>query len=287
MPSKVYFTRNITSENVLKLYEACGLELSGNVAVKLHSGEKGNQNFLSPEFWRPMIEHVHGTVVECNTAYPGSRNTTAAHWQTMRDHGWSDAFTVDIMDEEGPDLQLLIPNGKVIQKNYVGKHLTRYDSLLVLSHFKGHPMGGFGGALKQLSIGCASSYGKAYIHGAGEPEKIWTADHDSFLDAMADAASSVAEYFKDKTVFINVMKNMSVDCDCCAVAEDPCMADIGILASLDPIAVDQACLDLVYASDDPGRDHLVERIESLNGVRTVESAAALGFGTREYELVEL
>ena len=287
MPSRVYFTRNIAPENVLKLYEACGLELSGNVAVKLHSGEKGNQNFLSPEFWRPMIEHVHGTVVECNTAYPGSRNTTAAHWQTMRDHGWSDAFTVDIMDEEGPDLQLLIPNGKVIQKNYVGKHLTRYDSLLVLSHFKGHPMGGFGGALKQLSIGCASSYGKAYIHGAGEPEKIGTADHDSFLDAMADAASSVAEYFKDKTVFINVMKNMSVDCDCCAVAEDPCMADIGILASLDPIAVDQACLDLVYASDDPGRDHLVERIESLNGVRTVESAAALGFGTREYELVEL
>ena len=287
MPSKVYFTRNITPENVLKLYEACGLELSGNVAVKLHSGEKGNQNFLPPEFWRPMIERVHGTVVECNTAYPGSRNTTAAHWQTMRDHGWSDAFTVDIMDEEAPDLQLLIPNGKVIQKNYVGKHLTRYDSLLVLSHFKGHPMGGFGGALKQLSIGCASSYGKAYIHGAGEPEKIWTADLDSFLDAMADAASSVAEYFKDKAVFINVMKNMSVDCDCCAVAEDPCMADIGILASLDPIAVDQACLDLVYASDDPGRDHLVERIESLNGVRTVESAAALGFGTREYELVEL
>ena len=287
MPSKVYFTRNITSENVLKLYEACGLELSGNVAVKLHSGEKGNQNFLSPEFWRPMIEHVHGTVVECNTAYPGSRNTTAAHWQTMRDHGWSDAFTVDIMDEEGPDLQLLIPNGKVIQKNYVGKHLTRYDSLLVLSHFKGHPMGGFGGALKQLSIGCASSYGKAYIHGAGEPEKIWTADHDSFLDAMADAALSVVEYFKDKTVFINVMKNMSVDCDCCAVAEDPCMADIGILASLDPIAVDQACLDLVYASDDPGRDHLVERIESRNGVHTVEAAAELGFGSREYELIEL
>ena len=287
MPSRVYFTHNITPENVLKLYEACGLELSGNVAVKLHSGEKGNQNFLPPEFWRSMIERVHGTVVECNTAYPGSRNTTAAHWQTMRDHGWSDAFTVDIMDEEGPDLQLLIPNGKVIQKNYVGKHLTRYDSLLVLSHFKGHPMGGFGGALKQLSIGCASSYGKAYIHGAGEPEKIGTADHDSFLDAMADAASSVAEYFKDKTVFINVMKNMSVDCDCCAVAEDPCMADIGILASLDPIAVDQACLDLVYASDDPGRDHLVERSESLNGVRTVESAAALGFGTREYELVEL
>ena len=217
----------------------------------------------------------------------GERNTTEEHRRTMIKHGWSTNFDVDILDAEGPDLELAVPNGRSIQKNFVGKDIANYDSMLVLSHFKGHPMGGFGGALKQLSIGCASSYGKAYIHGAGEPEKIGTADHDSFLDAMADAASSVAEYFKDKTVFINVMKNMSVDCDCCAVAEDPCMADIGILASLDPIAVDQACLDLVYASDDPGRDHLVERIESLNGVRTVESAAALGFGTREYELVEL
>lgn len=287
MPSRVYFTRNIAPESVLKLYEACGLELSGNVAVKLHSGEKGNQNFLPPEFWRPMIEHVHGTVVECNTAYPGSRNTTAAHWQTMRDHGWSDAFTVDIMDEEGPDLQLLIPNGKVIQKNYVGKHLTRYDSLLVLSHFKGHPMGGFGGALKQLSIGCASSAGKANIHGAGKPEEMWTTEQNAFLESMADAAESVVKLFDGKIVYINVMKNMSVDCDCCAVAEDPCMKDIGILASLDPIAIDQACLDLVYASDDPGRDHLVERIESLNGVHTVEAAAELGFGSREYELIEL
>lgn len=287
MPSKVYFTRNIAPESVLKLYEACGLELSGNVAVKLHSGEKGNQNFLPPEFWRPMIEHVHGTVVECNTAYPGSRNTTAAHWQTMRDHGWSDAFTVDIMDEEAPDLQLLIPNGKVIQKNYVGKHLTRYDSLLVLSHFKGHPMGGFGGALKQLSIGCASSAGKANIHGAGKPEEMWTTEQNAFLESMADAAESVVKLFDGKIVYINVMKNMSVDCDCCAVAEDPCMKDIGILASLDPIAIDQACLDLVYASDDPGRDHLVERIESLNGIHTVEAAAELGFGSREYELIEL
>lgn len=271
MPSKVYFTRNITPENVLKLYEACGLELSGNVAVKLHSGEKGNQNFLPPEFWRPMIEHVHGTVVECNTAYPGSRNTTAAHWQTMRDHGWSDAFTVDIMDEEGPDLQLLIPNGKVIQKNYVGKHLTRYDSLLVLSHFKGHPMGGFGGALKQLSIGVASSHGKAYIHGAGDAKVGFGADHDSFLASMADAASSVAKRFAGKAVYINVMKNLSVDCDCCAVAENPCMADIGIMASLDPIAIDQACVDMVYAAtDDPGQKHMLERIESRHGIYTIE-----------------
>ena len=287
MKAKVCFSREITPEKVVALYRAVGRELPGKVAVKLHSGEQGNQNFLGPDFWRPMIEAVHGTVVECNTAYEGERNTTEKHRRTMIKHGWSTNFDVDILDAEGPDLELAVPNGRSIQKNFVGKDIANYDSMLVLSHFKGHPMGGFGGALKQLSIGCASSYGKAYIHGAGEPEKIWTADHDSFLDAMADAASSVVEYFKDKTVFINVMKNMSVDCDCCAVAEDPCMADIGILASLDPIAVDQACLDLVYASDDPGRDHLVERIESLNGVRTVESAAALGFGTREYELVEL
>ena len=287
MKAKVCFSREITPEKVVALYRAAGRELPGKVAVKLHSGEQGNQNFLGPDFWRPMIEAVHGTVVECNTAYEGERNTAEKHRRTMIKHGWSTNFDVDILDAEGPDLELAVPNGRSIQKNFVGKDIANYDSMLVLSHFKGHPMGGFGGALKQLSIGCASSYGKAYIHGAGEPEKIWTADHDSFLDAMADAASSVAEYFKDKTVFINVMKNMSVDCDCCAVAEDPCMADIGILASLDPIAVDQACLDLVYASDDPGRDHLVERIESLNGVRTVESAAALGFGTREYELVEL
>ena len=287
MKAKVCFSREITPEKVVALYCAVGRELPGKVAVKLHSGEQGNQNFLGPDFWRPMIEAVHGTVVECNTAYEGERNTTEKHRRTMIKHGWSTNFDVDILDAEGPDLELAVPNGRSIQKNFVGKDIANYDSMLVLSHFKGHPMGGFGGALKQLSIGCASSYGKAYIHGAGEPEKIWTADHNSFLDAMADAASSVAEYFKDKTVFINVMKNMSVDCDCCAVAEDPCMADIGILASLDPIAVDQACLDLVYASDDPGRDHLVERIESLNGVRTVESAAALGFGTREYELVEL
>ena len=287
MSATVYFSPVITPEKVLDMFKLVDKTLPGNIAIKLHSGEKGNQNFLGPEFWKPVIDYVGGTVVECNTAYGGARNTTEKHRRTMIKHGWSTNFDVDILDAEGPDLELAVPNGRSIQKNFVGKDIANYDSMLVLSHFKGHPMGGFGGALKQLSIGCASSYGKAYIHGAGEPEKIWTADHDSFLDAMADAALSVAEYFKNKTVFINVMKNMSVDCDCCAVAEDPCMADIGILASLDPIAVDQACLDLVYASDDPGRDHLVERIESLNGVRTVESAAALGFGTREYELVEL
>ena len=292
MPSKVYFTRNITPENVLKLYEACGLELSGNVAVKLHSGEKGNQNFLSPEFWRPMIEHVHGTVVECNTAYPGSRNTTAAHWQTMRDHGWSDAFTVDIMDEEGPDLQLLIPNGKVIQKNYVGKHLTRYDSMLVLSHFKGHPMGGFGGAVKNISIGIASSAGKAWIHSAGKTKnaaEMWSdlPAQDDFLESMAESAKSVADHCGDRILYISVMNNLSVDCDCDAHPEEPKMGDIGILASLDPVALDKACVDLVYASPDPGKVHLIERMESRHGIHTLEHGEAIGLGSQQYELVEL
>ena len=287
MKSKVYFTREITPEGVLRLYQMLGKELPGKVATKLHSGEVGNQNFLKPDFWKPIIEHVNGTVVECNTAYEGQRNTTEKHLRTLSKHGWSEHFKVDLLDAEDPDLELDIPDGKVIKKNYIGKDIVNYDSMLVLSHFKGHPMGGYGGALKQLSIGVASSYGKAYIHGAGEPEKIWTADHDLFLESMADAAKSVVDYFKGNTAYVNVMKNMSVDCDCCAVAEDPCMKDIGILVSLDPVAIDQACIDLVYASDDPGRDHLVERIETRNGVHTIEAAAALGIGSREYELIEV
>ena len=288
MPSKVYFTKAITPEKVLELYRMLEIELPGKVAVKLHSGEKGNQNFLGPDFWRPMIESVNGTVVECNTAYAGSRDVTSRHLETMKEHGWSDSFPVDIMDGEGPDLQLLVPGGKVIQKNFVGRNLTNYDSLLVLSHFKGHPMGGFGGAIKQLSIGIASSYGKKHIHGAGDAKLSFGGDHDGFLEAMADAASSVAKRYAGKAAYINVMKNLSVDCDCCAVAEDPCMADIGMLASLDPLAIDQACLDLVYAAtDDPGQTHMLERIESRNGVHTLEAAAALGFGSREYELIRI
>lgn len=287
MVSKVFFSREITPEKVVEMYRLARKNLPGKVAVKLHSGEEGNQNFLKPEFWKPMIEYVNGTVVECNTAYEGSRNTTEKHLETLEKHGWNRYFNVDLLDAEGPDLELAIPNGKRIQKNFVGKNIVNYDSMLVLSHFKGHPMGGYGGAIKQLSIGVASSYGKAYIHGVGDPEKIWTADHDSFLESMADAALSVIEYFKGNMVYVNVMKNMSVDCDCCAVAEDPCMKDIGILVSLDPIAIDQACLDLVYASDDPGRDHLIERIESRNGVHTIEAAAELSYGSREYELVEV
>jgi hypothetical protein len=284
--SKVYFTKEITSEGVIALYEALGVELPGKVAVKLHSGEVGNQNFIRPPFWKPMIDHVNGTIVECNTAYSGKRDTTADHWETMKLHGWTQIAPVDIMDEDG-DMELAIAGGKRIQVNYVGANLKKYDSMLVLSHFKGHPMGGFGGALKNISIGVASSHGKAYIHGAGVPENIWTADHDEFLESMADAAKSIVEHFEGKMVFINVMCNMSVDCDCCAVAEDPKIADIGMLASLDPIALDQACLDLVYASEDPGKGDLIERIESRNGVHTVEAAAELGFGTREYELIEM
>ena len=287
MSTKVYFSKNITPEMVLELYKMVGKELNGNVAVKLHSGEKGNQNFLKPDFWKPMIQYVNGTVVECNTAYEGERNTTEKHRKLISAHGWDRYFKVDLLDAEGSDLKLDIPNGKVIKENYVGKNIVNYDSMLVLSHFKGHPMGGYGGALKQLSIGVASSYGKAYIHGAGVPEHIWTADHDSFLESMADAAGSVVDYFKGDIVYINVMKNMSVDCDCCAVAEDPCIADIGILASTDPIAIDQACIDLVYACSDPGKPHLLERIESRNGVHTIEAAAKLGYGYREYELVEV
>ncbi|MCI8405196.1 MAG: DUF362 domain-containing protein [Clostridia bacterium] len=288
MKSKVYFSKIISPENVLEMYKKLGKELKGKVAVKIHSGEEGNQNFLKPEFWRSVIEHVNGTAVECNTAYDGARNTTEKHLKTLKAHGWNKYYPVDLLDAEGPDIELDIPNGKQIKKNYVGKNLSDYNSMLVLAHFKGHPMGGYGGALKQISIGTASSAGKAYIHGAGVPEEIWSSDHNAFLDSMADAAASIAQYFDDNIVYINVMSNMSVDCDCCAVAEDPCMKDIGILISVDPVAIDQACIDLVYAAaDDPGRDHLIERIESRNGIRTIESAAALGIGSREYELIEV
>ncbi len=287
MTAKVYFSKTITPEKVLELYKLIGVTLPGRVAIKLHSGEKGNQNFLEPEFWRPVIDFVGGTVVECNTAYNGARNTTDRHKKLMDDHGWTKYFPVDLLDAEAPDMELSIPRGKRIQKNYVGKSLQNYDSMLVLSHFKGHPMGGYGGALKQLSIGVASSQGKKYIHGVGDPGNPWSSDHDSFLEAMADAASSVIQYLEGKLLYINVMKNMSVDCDCCAVAENPCIADIGILASDDPVAIDQACIDLVYQSTDPGKKHLIERIESRNGIHTIEAAAALGYGTRAYELTEI
>ena len=290
--AKVYFTRNITPENVVRMFGLLGKELPGKVAVKVHFGEKGNQNFLRPEFMKPMIDAVKGTVVECNTAYDGARNTTEKHHKLMEYHGWSHYFNVDILDAEGPDAELPIPNGKQIKKNYVGKDMMKYDSVLVLSHFKGHPMGGYGGALKQLSIGCSSSAGKTYIHTAGVTDdqyQLWdhVAPQDAFLEAMADAASSVVKHFNGNMAFVNIMCNMSVDCDCCAIAEDPCMKDIGILASLDPIALDQACIDLIQNSDDPGRDHMLERINTRHGTHTIDAAAELGFGTKEYELVNV
>lgn len=287
MKSKVYFSKNLDKETLVKLFKKLDVKLDGNVAIKVHSGEAGNQNFLHPEYFKNIIDYVGGTIVECNTAYDGARNETSKHQKLLKDHGWIDYYKVDLLDANGPDLEIEIPNGMVIKKNYLGKNIQNYDSMLVLSHFKGHPMGGYGGALKQLSIGCASSYGKAYIHGAGEPEKIWTADHDKFLESMADAASSVVNYFDHKIAYINVMANMSVDCDCCAVAEDPCMKDIGILASTDPVAIDQACIDLVYNSNDFGKEHLIERIESRNGLHTIESAYKLHVGNREYELINI
>ena len=289
--AKVYFTKEITEESLVKIYEKLGIELKGNVAVKLHSGEEGNQNYLRPEFVKNIIDRVGGTVVECNTAYDGARNTTEKHKKLITSHGWNKYYKVDIMDSE-KDITLDIPNGLVIKKDYVGSHLDNYDSMLVLSHFKGHPMGGYGGALKQLSIGVASSSGKAYIHTAGkttDANKLWDnlPEQDKFLEAMADAASSVHNMFKGKIVYINVMCNMSVDCDCCAIAEDPCMKDVGVLISTDPIAIDQACIDIVYNSKDLGRDHLVERIERQNGVHTIEAASELGFGSREYDLINI
>ena len=289
--SKVYFTKEITPDSLIKIYDKLGIELKGDVAVKLHSGEKGNKNYLKPEFVKPLVDYVDGTVVECNTAYEGARNTTLKHKELIKEHEWDKYFKFDLMDAEGPDMVLDIPYGKILKKNYVGKNLVNYDSMLVLSHFKGHKMGGYGGALKQLSIGCASSAGKSLIHTAGKTNdqyKLWDnlPEQDKFLESMADAASSIVNYFKGNIVYINVMKNLSVDCDCDGNASDPCMKNIGILASADPIALDQACLDLVYNSNDEGKDKLIERIESRHGVHTIEAAKELGFGEREYELIE-
>ena len=281
---KVYLIKEVTQENLIKVYETLNVELKGKVAVKVHSGEKGNQNYLKPLFYKDIIDYVKGTVVECNTAYDGERNTSEKHLKLLEEHEWSKYYNIDLLDKEG-ELELPVKEGKHLKLNYVGKNIENYDSMLVLSHFKGHPMGGFGGSLKNLSIGLASSHGKANIHGAGNPEDIWTSDHDSFLESMAEADKTIMDYEKN-IAFINVMANMSVDCDCCAVAEDPCMKDIGILASIDPVALDQACIDLVYNSRDPGKNHLIERIESRNGIHTIEEAEKLKVGTRNYELIE-
>lgn len=286
MKSKVYFTKEITKESVLKMYKVLEKELKGNVAIKVHSGEAGNQNYIKPEMYEDVIKYLNGTVVECNTAYDGERNNSEKHKKLLDKHNWTKYYNVDLLDETD-ELEIDIKEGKIINKNYLGKNIENYDSMLVVSHFKGHPMGGYGGALKQLSIGLASSHGKAYIHGAGVEENIWTADHDLFLESMADAAKSVVDYFDGNIAYINIMKNMSVDCDCCAKAEDPCMNDIGILSSTDPVAIDQACIDLVYNSQDKGKDHLIERIESRNGIHTIEASSNLNIGSRKYELINI
>ena len=290
--SKVYFTKEITPESIVKIYDVLGKKLEGKVAVKLHSGERGNQNFIRPEMVKNIVEHVNGTVVECNTAYAGARNSTEKHKKLIEEHGWNKYFTVDLLDAEGPDLELDIPNGRVIKENYVGKDLVNYDSMLVLSHFKGHAMGGYGGALKQLSIGCASSDGKSWIHTAGKTrhqEELWSkvAEQDKFLESMADAASSVIDYFKGNIVYINIMKNISIDCDCDGNAEPPCIKDIGVLASTDPVAIDKACIDLVKNSNDPGIEHFFERVNSRHGTHTIDVAESLGIGSKEYELIDI
>lgn len=285
MIPNVYFSKEIKPEKVLELFKKLDLKVCGKVAIKIHSGEVGNQNYIKPEFWKPICDYLKGTIVECNTAYEGGRNTTEKHLKTLDEHNWAKYFNVDLLDATGPDLILDIPNGKVIKKNYVGKNLSNYDYLVVLSHFKGHPMGGYGGALKQLSIGLASSYGKAYIHGAGDAKEIWTADHDKFLESMADAANPIVKMFDGKIAFINVLCNMSVDCDCCEVAEDPCIPDMGILASLDPVAIDQASIDIVFNSNCEGLDHFKERVNSRNGIHTIEASEALHTGSRKYNLI--
>lgn len=290
--SKVYFTKTITSEKVIDMYKILNKELIGRVAVKVHSGEKGNQNYLKPKFIKSIVDYVKGIIVECNTAYDGERNDNTKHKKLIEENGWNKYFRVDLMDEEKPDLKLEIPNGKVLKENYVGKNIKNYDSMLVISHFKGHPMGGYGGALKQLSIGCASSEGKAWIHSAGftkDQKILWEnlPEQNKFLESMADAAASVVNYFNGNIVFINIMCNLSVDCDCCAVAENPCMKDIGILSSTDPVALDKACMDLIYKSNDPGKDHFIERVESRNGTHTIMEAEKLGIGTTKYELIEM
>lgn len=288
--AKVYFTKDISSEGLQKIYDVLGVELKGKVAVKLSTGEPGGHHFLNPKMIKPLVNKLNGTIVECNTAYPGKRNTTEAHWQTIKDHGFYEIAPCDIMDEEG-DMPIPVADAIQIKENYVGNHLKNYNSMLVLSHFKGHMMGGFGGALKNISIGIASSRGKIHIHTAGKSTKFddaFTCVQDEFLESMADADTSVINFLgKENMAYINVANNLSIDCDCDSNPAAPEMADIGIFASIDPVAVDQACVDAVYNSPDNGKASLIKRMEDRHGIHTVEAAAQHGLGLREYELVNI
>lgn len=283
----VYFASEITPEALVEIYSALGFEPKGNVAVKMSTGEPPNSNYLRPELIGDLVRSVNGTIVECNTAYGGSRANTAMHRQVIEDHGFTNVANVDIMDEEG-SMEIPISNGTTITKNYVGSHLANYDSMISLAHFKGHAMAGFGGAIKNMSIGVASKEGKSYIHSAGESmTNPWGGDQDRFCEAMAEAASSVADYLDGNVVYINVMNNISVDCDCDGNPAEPDMHDVGILASTDPVALDQACIDIVYNTDRSESGTLIDRIESRNGLHTLEHAAQIGLGSREYELVSI
>jgi uncharacterized protein len=287
MKSQVFYTQDISSEGLLKIYASLGVAPKGKVAVKISTGEPGGHNFLKPELIKALVAKLNGTIVECNTAYEGKRYSSKDHWEAIRDHGFLDIAACDIMDEFG-EIAIPVNGGVRLKENFVGAHLTNYGSILMLSHFKGHQMGGLGGALKNMSIGVASSHGKAHIHGAGDPAALWTADHDSFLESMADADKSVMDFMgRENIVYINVANNLSVDCDCNSHPEEPEMADIGIFASLDPVALDQACVDAVYASLDQGKAALIERMESRNGIHTVDTAAMLGLGNKAYEIVSI
>ncbi len=291
MKSKVYFTKEITPETLVKMYEALGFQLKGKVAVKISTGELGGHNYLKPELIKDLVNKLDATIVECNTAYAGKRNTTEEHEKTIKAHGFYDIANVDIMDRDG-SMEIPVKGGKHLKVNYVGKNLANYDAIMMLSHFKGHAMGGFGGALKNMSIGVASSAGKAWIHTAGKttkPEELWNflPEQNAFLESMAEADKAVMDYMNNNIVYINVMNNLSVDCDCDSNPENPCMEDIGILASLDPVALDEACLDLIYNSNDKGRDHFVERVERQNGRYITVYAEELGIGSREYELINI
>ena len=288
---KVYLIKEITPENLVKIYEALGRKAEGKVAVKLSTGEPGGHNFLQPTLIAPLVRKMNGTIVECNTAYGGGRANTEAHLKAAADHGFTAIAKVDIMDADG-EVSLPVKGGKHLKEDFVGKNYLNYDFTVVLSHFKGHAMGGFGGAIKNISIGIASSGGKAWIHSAGttkDVSKVWgnLPEQDNFLESMAEAAKAVTDHCGDKILYICVANNLSVDCDCDSSPEDPRMGDIGILASLDPVALDRACTDLVRSSEDHGKIHLIERIDSRHGMHTLDYAEQLGMGSQKYELVEL
>lgn len=289
--SKVFFCPRITAVNLIKIYKALGREAKGRVAVKLSTGEAGNPNHLSTDVIKGLVHLVDGTIVECNTAYEGRRMNSQDHLQTAAEHGFTAIAEVDIMDTEG-DIPLPVKTGKHLKENFVGKNYLDYDFTMVLSHFKGHPMAGFGGALKNVAIGIASSAGKAWIHTAGKSRQVpvdWenVPPQNDFLESMAEACESVFDYVGDKILYINIANNLSVDCDCCADPEPIKMEDIGIFASLDPVAVDQACIDAVYSSEDPGKVHLIERIEERNGAYLLKYAEELGLGSNDYELITI